>query len=81
MVSSALWTLQGLGEFSNDEAARALKDADPFIRSWAVQLASDDKAKQLSVVGSFPELARSDSSPIVRRYLASAAQRIPDAVA
>lgn len=81
MVSSALWTLQGLGEFSNDEAARALKDADPFIRSWAVQLAADDKSKLFSAVGSFPELARSDSSPIVRRYLASAAQRIPDAVA
>ena len=46
-----------------------------YLRSWAIQLdAQDGSAEELE---SWVQLAKSDASPLVRLYLASALQRLP----
>jgi putative membrane-bound dehydrogenase-like protein len=65
----------GLGDLA--EIERGLKDRDPAIRAWTIQLATEQGPPAPSILVRFAELARSDSSPLVRLYLASAAQRLP----
>jgi hypothetical protein len=75
-----------------DEAALLdlLQSDDEYIRAWAIQLLSDrSKINAFQVRGPstgipseqvlnvFAEMARADSSQIVRLYLASAIQRLP----
>ena len=78
---SALWTLHGMGRLAEADLARALKDADPFLRGWAVQLLADDPAHVGKGLSLLAGMAARDSSPVVRRYLASVAQRVPPTVA
>jgi putative membrane-bound dehydrogenase-like protein len=61
-------------------SARALKDNDEYVRAWGVQLVTETptKAQFASSIRTLQEFARSDSSPMVRLYLASAIQRIQD---
>src|SRR5262249_50765949 len=89
----ALWTLHCTGALTGDLVAKAMKDADPYVRGWAIQLVAEsfgpmnltnwDAPKPANspqageYVSSFAEMAKSDASPIVRLYLAGAAQRIP----
>lgn len=60
-----------------------LRDKDEFVRAWYIQLMCETKAGWDYVRGytgmlkEFAQLAREDSSPVVRRYLASAMQRLP----
>ena len=56
---------------------RALADPDPAIRAWTIQLATEQGPPAAPVLAKFAELARSDPSPLVRLYLASAMQRLP----
>jgi putative membrane-bound dehydrogenase-like protein len=56
---------------------QALADPDPVIRAWTIQLATEQGPPAASVLAKFAELARTDPSPIVRLYLASAMQRLP----
>ncbi len=87
----ALWTLHVTGGLQTDQLAALLKHEDPYVRSWAIQLLCDDadiNAFQVaeasggatvdaSIRQQFATMAESDSSPIVRLYLASAVQRMP----
>jgi len=75
---SALWTLNGLGRFTADTALRALNDPDEFVRGWAIQLAAEDRRLSPELAAELVRLAKTDPSPVVRRYLASAIQRVPD---
>lgn len=77
----ALWTLHAIGGITDSIAARALADSDEFVRGWMVQLSLDDRSASPALLGEFVRLAQSDPSPVVRRYLASAVQRAPKAVA
>jgi putative membrane-bound dehydrogenase-like protein len=66
--------VQGLGDHSDIE--KLLGDSDPTIRAWTIQLATEQGPPEAPVRARFAELARSDPSPVVRLYLASALQRL-----
>src|SRR5262249_34507386 len=74
----AMWALHVTGGLPADLVARQPTDKNEDVRAWEVQLALD--AEQPPVTELLPrlvELAKSDPSPVVRLYLASALQRIP----
>jgi putative heme-binding domain-containing protein len=88
-----LWALHCVSALTPELTASALKDADPYMRSWAIQLAAEhfgpmnltnfaaprpqSSPQAAEYVSTFAEMAKSDASPIVRLYLAGACQRIP----
>jgi len=73
----ALWTLHAIGALSDEAAGRALKDPDEYVRGWTIQLLADDRNVTPELLAEFVRLARSEASPVVRLYLASAIQRVP----
>ena len=48
-----------------------------MIRAWTIQLATEQGPPAAPILARFAELARTDPSPVVRLYLASALQRLP----
>ncbi len=73
----ALWALHSTGGLSEAQIAKGLSDEDSYMRSWTIQLAMEAKNPSEATLSKFVELARSDPSPVVRLYLASALQRMP----
>lgn len=73
----ALWTLHAIGGLDGDRVRKGLTDADPHVRAWSVQLACESGRPEAATLGEFSRMARSDESPVVRLYLASACQRLP----
>ncbi len=74
-----LWTLhviqpQGLAE---NFVTQLLKDKEPYVRGWAIQLSLEDQTISPMLLKAFIELAKADTSPVVRLFLASALQRLP----
>jgi putative membrane-bound dehydrogenase-like protein len=65
----------GLSDFT--EIARRLADREAVIRAWTIQWVTDQGRPPAPIVARFTELARTDPSPVVRLYLASALQRLP----
>jgi putative heme-binding domain-containing protein len=53
-----------------------LSDGDDYIRAWAIQLLCEDKSPSDIALAKFASMARTDQSPVVRLYLASALQRL-----
>jgi putative membrane-bound dehydrogenase-like protein len=72
----ALWALHAAGGLDAGHVAKGLSDGSPYVRAWTIQLACEDKEPSSATLARFAELAKSDSSPVVRLYLASALQRI-----
>jgi putative heme-binding domain-containing protein len=64
-----------------DDAAidRGLSNDGAFVRAWAARLAAEEPARLERVAPRLARLAAADSSPMVRKYLASVAQRMPAA--
>ncbi len=77
----ALWSLNAIGAFTSPLAQVALRDPDEFVRGWAIQLATDRRQVPADLLTTFARLAKTDPSPVVRRYLASAIQRVPEETA
>ncbi len=73
----ALWTLHVTRGLTGTLAQEFLKSPEAYVRGWTVQLMCEDKSPSPKLVATFADLARTDPSPIVRRFLASGAQRIP----
>jgi putative membrane-bound dehydrogenase-like protein len=87
----ALWALQVTGGLDQDRLTALLDHKDAHVRSWAIQFLCDassvnafqDASKATKspvskeVLAKLAAMAKSDESPIVRLYLASAAQRMP----
>ncbi|MFO0960668.1 MAG: PVC-type heme-binding CxxCH protein [Isosphaeraceae bacterium] len=73
----ALWALHAIGGLDGDWIRRGLTDSDPFIRAWSIQFACESGRPDAAALAAFAGLARSDESPVVRLYLASACQRLP----
>ena len=86
----ALWALHTTAGLDEAALLDLLQSDDEYIRAWAIQLLSDrSKINAFQVRGPstgipseqvlnvFAEMARADSSQIVRLYLASAIQRLP----
>lgn len=73
-----LWALHVTGGVDEKLIGNALRDEDENIRSWVIQLASEDGKLSKANLKRFVEMAKSDKSKLVRLYLTSALQRIKD---
>ena len=86
----ALWALHVTGGLDSERLTSFLKHEDQHVRSWAIQLLSDQSnvnAFQIplptkpvvepAVLKQLAAMAFEDDSPIVRMYLASLTQRLP----
>ncbi|HWN97253.1 MAG TPA: hypothetical protein VNT99_19635, partial [Methylomirabilota bacterium] len=71
-----LWTLHSGEGISEKFALQLLSDPDEFVRGWSIQLSTEDKKPSSELIAEFVRLAKTDPSPVVRRYLASAIQRM-----
>ena len=86
----ALWSLQVTGGLSRDRLAELLTHNSEHVRAWAIQFLCDPSGinafqpeqnsgwkLEAGVLQQLADMARTDPSPIVRLYLASAIQRLP----
>ncbi len=74
----ALWTLHVTDGFSEVDALSRLDDPDEYIRAWTIQLQLEDGEVSKTFLDRMKQLAVKDPSPVVRLYLASALQRLPN---
>jgi putative membrane-bound dehydrogenase-like protein len=72
----AMWALHVTGGWRPDALAESLRDRDEYVRAWAVQLLTEDRKVSPAALDRFARMAREDSSPVVRLYLAAALQRL-----
>jgi putative membrane-bound dehydrogenase-like protein len=72
-----LWALHVTGGLSEEEVRKGLEDAGAYVRAWTIQLAVENGKGSPALVERLTQLAQKDPSPVVRLYLASAAQRLP----
>jgi putative heme-binding domain-containing protein len=77
----ALWTQHAVGANLVAQLEWELADPAPHVRAWAVQLATETASLaedyDTRLVACFAKQAKTDPSPVVRLYLASACQRLP----
>ena len=73
----ALWALHVTGGADEKLLGKLLSDRDEYIRAWAIQLEAEDGEALTQTHARFVTMAESDSSQLVRLYLASALQRLP----
>lgn len=73
----ALWSLHVTGGLTAERMSKALSDTSPHLRAWAIQLALETGTASAELLAQLAKLAKDDSSPIVRLYLASGCQRLP----
>ncbi len=74
----ALWALHGCGGIDPGLALELLDHPDEDLRAWSVQLALEDRQAPPEWIERLERAARHDPSPVVRLYLASALQRLPE---
>ncbi|HRE79576.1 MAG TPA: c-type cytochrome [Opitutaceae bacterium] len=72
----ALWALHATRGLTPALAKELLASPEEYLRAWTIQLTCEDKSPSAEFLARFAEMARTDPSPVVRRFLASAAQRI-----
>ena len=82
----ALWALHATGGLDARTAIESLKSSDEWVRAWTIQLAFESQDNLARLIREAEEkgikadpdlnrLAESDPSPLVRSFIASAAQR------
>ena len=71
-----LWARHASGTDEKDWTQGSLVSPDEYIRAWAIQLACEKRDVSPATLQKFAQIAKEDTSPIVRLYLASAAQRL-----
>jgi putative membrane-bound dehydrogenase-like protein len=72
-----LWALHVTGNLTEEFLLRGLADKASYVRAWSIQLALENNPASPMLVRRLEELARTDTSSIVRLYLAAGAQRLP----
>jgi putative membrane-bound dehydrogenase-like protein len=72
----ALWTLHSQEALSEATLLRALSAKSGAVRGWAVTCACENGRPGAAVFARIAEMARGDSSPVVRLRIASALQRM-----
>lgn len=68
----ALWALQAINKLETKHVEVATGDKNDIVRSWAIQLATEEAGKSKLSSETLVELAQTDPSPTVRLALASA---------
>jgi putative membrane-bound dehydrogenase-like protein len=72
-----LWAAHAvIGMWPDDLVLAQLSNSSPHVRAWALQMALEPRYASPRLAGRLAELAKSDPSPVVRLYLASALQRL-----
>jgi len=74
-----LWGLWVTRALSATDLIALLDDRDPHVRAWSVRLLGEDLDVPVAVQRRFVAMAQSDTSPVVRLYLACALQRLDHA--
>ncbi len=74
-----LWSLHVVGGLTEDRVQALLHDKEEYVRAWTIQLELEDQNISDEILKQFPDLAASDPSAVVRLYLTSALQRLPNA--
>ncbi len=76
-----MWVSHVVGALNKDRFLEFLRDPDPYVRGWSIQLALENSnslgGEKKSYFQALAKSAHNDSSPVVRLYLASACQRLP----
>lgn len=72
----ALWTLHVTDGLTEKELTELLGNDSEYIRSWAIQLLTEDKSVAPETLKRFAEMAQKDHSKLVRVYLASGMLRL-----
>ncbi|MGD9648286.1 MAG: PVC-type heme-binding CxxCH protein, partial [Pirellulales bacterium] len=72
----ALWALYVIDALDDESIVRGLSNDQPMVRAWSIRLAAEKPAEALKHLPRFVELA-GDDSPVVRKFLASALDRLP----
>ncbi len=72
----ALWSLQITNNISQDGLIRLLDDKDQYVRGWAIQFLVEDGQPSTKAIQKMTDMARNETSAVVRRYLTEALQRI-----
>ena len=72
----ALWTLWITGNLDPAELISLLRDKDQHVRAWAIQFLGEDAPVSKEGIEAIRELAKNEPSPVVRRYMAGALQRM-----
>ena len=74
----ALWALHVTGGVPEDVALAQLRRNDkPYLQAWTMQLLCENRNPPKAAIDEFARLARESVSPVVRLYVAAAAQRTP----
>jgi putative membrane-bound dehydrogenase-like protein len=81
----ATWTLSAIESLDRETCTQLLADKSEYVRAWAIQLGLDMPSAKVRTQGlgtpvspeRLTQMAATDPSPVVRLYLASAAQRLP----
>ena len=73
-----LWSLHVVGGLTEDRVQTLLDDKEEYVRAWTMQLELEDQKIADDVLKHLQELAASDPSAVVRLYLTSALQRLPN---
>ena len=75
----ALWTKWCIGGIDESQVVSFLSHDDEYVRGWAVHFAGERLGRGIDLSSPQPlvDLAMSDPSPVVRRYLASLLQDLP----
>lgn len=74
LALEALWAAHASGGFNDAFAAKALAHSDEHVRAWAVRLRVDAQHTNENIL---VEVARRETSPLVRSQLAASARRLP----
>lgn len=72
----ALWTLHVTKGLTGKDLTELLAHDNEYIRSWAIQLLTEDKNVSPETLKRFAGLAQNDKSALVRLYLTSAMLRL-----
>ncbi|HAM70071.1 MAG TPA: hypothetical protein DCM86_00315 [Verrucomicrobiales bacterium] len=71
-----LWALHAVGGLTEGIALNLLQSPHPYVRGWVVQLMLEDRQVSDTFLGAMAKLAATDSSPVVRLYVASGLLRV-----
>lgn len=75
-----LWTIHALFGLNSDLTLQLLSlpgTENEDLRAWAIQLGLEDRIASAAELSKLITLAKTETSPVVRLYLASALQRLP----
>lgn len=72
-----LWALYVTGQLTQADIARGLANESPYVRAWSVRLACEEGRPSPTTIDRMIAMAEADPSPVVRKFIAAALQKLP----